>query len=278
MDIHYARKLWKYIKSSVVKNNYEGEIYSDGKKVRGFHEWADKRNVIGIIKLHSAAYDETLYFLLIEWGRKDNIYLVIFPLNRSGPLIEIQNLDTSDQSSQTFKWKYSPSKQDGRNKDRKKYFEKHFISTDVNISFPSSVSTTSQFIDEIFQLVENRLKADELSKKVPTDRDSFPEGKEYEIRHRSRERSSKLVTLAKDKYKQEHGYLSCQICSFDFEKMYGKVGSGFIEAHHTIPISELKTEVETRIEHIALVCSNCHSMLHRKRPWLRINELKKLLA
>ena len=151
------------------------------------------------------------------------------------------------------------------------------MSTDVSISLPSSVSSTPQFIDEIFQLVENRLKADELSKSKPTDRESFPEGKEYETRHRSRERSSKLVTLAKETQLQEHGAAFCQICSFDFEKTYGKVGSGFIEAHHTVPISDLKKEVETNIEDIALVCSNCHSMLHRRRPWLTLKQLTKLI-
>lgn len=35
---------------------------------------------------------------------------------------------------------------------------------------------------------------------------------------------------------------------------------------------------ETKIEDIAIVCSNCHRMLHRKRPWLSINELKQLLT
>jgi predicted HNH restriction endonuclease len=34
----------------------------------------------------------------------------------------------------------------------------------------------------------------------------------------------------------------------------------------------------TKVEDIALVCSNCHRMLHRKRHWLSINELKQLLT
>ena len=33
---------------------------------------------------------------------------------------------------------------------------------------------------------------------------------------------------------------------------------------------------ETKIEEIAIVCSNCHRMLHRKRPWLKIDELKNI--
>ncbi len=44
------------------------------------------------------------------------------------------------------------------------------------------------------------------------------------------------------------------------------IGSDFIEGHHTVPISELKGEVKTKVKDVALVCSNCHRMLHRRRP------------
>jgi len=49
------------------------------------------------------------------------------------------------------------------------------------------------------------------------------------------------------------------------------LGRGFIQAHHTIPVSELRKESKTKVRDIALVCSNCHRMLHRRRPWLRID-------
>ncbi|MCB9108740.1 MAG: HNH endonuclease [Anaerolineales bacterium] len=54
-------------------------------------------------------------------------------------------------------------------------------------------------------------------------------------------------------------------------------GSGFIEAHHTIPVSDMEPGQATRVEDIALICSNCHRMLHRTRPWLSIGMLKELL-
>ncbi len=34
---------------------------------------------------------------------------------------------------------------------------------------------------------------------------------------------------------------------------------------------------ETKPEDITMVCANCHRMLHRKRPWLTIDELTKLI-
>ena len=126
-------------------------------------------------------------------------------------------------------------------------------------------------------LVENRLKADELDKALPATRESFPEGKEHERRHIVRERNPTLVRLAKDRFKAKHRQLYCQVCGFDFARRYGKLGEDFIEAHHTIPISELKPGDQTKIEDIVLVCSNCHRMLHKKRPWVTVNKLKILL-
>lgn len=105
----------------------------------------------------------------------------------------------------------------------------------------------------------------------------FPEGKEIERRHRLRERNQAVIKSAKDSFKQKEGKLYCQVCGFDFYEKYGEIGCDFIEGHHTIPISELKGEVKTKAKDVALVCSNCHRMLHRRRPWLKMGELKRLI-
>ncbi|MEI6707428.1 MAG: HNH endonuclease [Methylococcales bacterium] len=106
--------------------------------------------------------------------------------------------------------------------------------------------------------------------------DGFPEGKEDEKLHKKRERSAKLIRLAKETFLKNHEKLYCMVCEFDFEAFYGERGQGYIEAHHTIPVSEMKEGDKTKVKDIALVCANCHRMLHRT-PWLTIDELKKLL-
>lgn len=105
----------------------------------------------------------------------------------------------------------------------------------------------------------------------------FPEGNEYERKHRLRERNKKLVVEAKNRFKSKHGRLYCEACKFDFEATYGGAGDGFIEVHHTIPVCELSSGAKTNIADVALVCSNCHRILHRRRPWLTIPALRKLL-
>jgi hypothetical protein len=109
------------------------------------------------------------------------------------------------------------------------------------------------------------------------DETTFPEGRELFLRHRARERNPRLIDLAKARFLRTHGKLFCQACDFDFERTYGELGRGFIEAHHTIPVSELSSGSTTKVNDIALVCSNCHRMLHRKRPWLALSELKTVL-
>lgn len=105
----------------------------------------------------------------------------------------------------------------------------------------------------------------------------FPEGKEIERKHRLRERNQAVIKSAKEAFKQKNGKLYCQVCGFDFQTRYGDIGADFIEGHHTLPISELKGEVKTKVKDVALVCSNCHKMLHRRRPWLKMEELQKLI-
>jgi predicted HNH restriction endonuclease len=107
--------------------------------------------------------------------------------------------------------------------------------------------------------------------------EGFPEGKVVERIHRKHERSRTLVNAAKKAFKDEHGKLFCQVCELDFEERYGKVGRDFIEGHHTIPVSEMKPGHKSSPEDIAMLCSNCHRMVHRRRPWLSMDELSKLI-
>jgi len=59
---------------------------------------------------------------------------------------------------------------------------------------------------------------------------------------------------------------------------YGDHGDGFIECHHTKPVSELQVGEKTKLSDLALVCSNCHRMIHRKRPWLSVDGIRTLLS
>lgn len=86
-----------------------------------------------------------------------------------------------------------------------------------------------------------------------------------------------MINQAKQKHKSEDPKMRCQVCKFSFIERYGQLGADFIEAHHVFPISALTKETLIRVEDLAMVCSNCHRMLHRRRPWLTIADLKQLV-
>ena len=106
---------------------------------------------------------------------------------------------------------------------------------------------------------------------------TFPEGRILYRKHRARERDSKIARLAKNRRLQQTGTLACDACGFTFSKIYGDWGVGFIGGHHTIPISKLAGRRKTYINEIALVCPNCHRMVHWTRPWLTIKGLQKII-
>jgi predicted HNH restriction endonuclease len=109
------------------------------------------------------------------------------------------------------------------------------------------------------------------------DESSYPEGSAFFAVHRRLERDGELPTRAKEKRLAETGELACDVCSFSFTKAYGALGSGFIEAHHTVPVSALEGRRKTQLSELALVCSNCHRMLHRGARLLSVAELREVI-
>ncbi|HEY2048588.1 MAG TPA: HNH endonuclease [Caulobacteraceae bacterium] len=104
------------------------------------------------------------------------------------------------------------------------------------------------------------------------------EGRVFTRLHRYRERNRRLVDQRKQDARKATGTLACEACGFDFAKTYGARGDGYIEAHHTKPVSTLAENATTRLDDLALLCSNCHRMIHAAQPWLDLKQLRALLA
>ena len=112
---------------------------------------------------------------------------------------------------------------------------------------------------------------------IDPDLRSFPEGAEKRRLHLIRERNQMVVAQAKALGLHRDPLLRCQVCGFSFAERYGELGRGFIEAHHTLPVAQLKKGSRTRVDDIALVCSNCHRMIHSGEKSLEIDELRQQL-
>ena len=150
------------------------------------------------------------------------------------------------------------------------------MGTKADILLPKLQRSILDLFSEIDLDIKNLLNS------IPsmTTEEVFEEGSEFYLlsRHKYYERNAQAVKRAKALAKKEHR-LYCEICRFDFKKKYGALGEGFIECHHKKPIAE-GGKRETKLKDLAIVCSNCHRMLHRKfnGHYYTVEELNKLLC
>lgn len=93
------------------------------------------------------------------------------------------------------------------------------------------------------------------------------------VRHRSRERALRSAKLASTRA-ANGGRLACEVpgCGFDFEQQYGDLGAGFAEVHHLNMLAESGV-VRTSLSDLAVVCSNCHRMIHSRTPMLGLESV-----
>lgn len=67
----------------------------------------------------------------------------------------------------------------------------------------------------------------------------------------------------------------CECCGFDFKRIYGNIGDGYTECHHMDPLyKRAGKNLPTSKDEVALLCANCHRMVHRTRDGYTIAEVK----
>jgi predicted HNH restriction endonuclease len=84
------------------------------------------------------------------------------------------------------------------------------------------------------------------------------------VRHRRREQSLRDAKIAATK-KLGNGRLKCEVprCGFDFEVVYGELGRDYAQVHHLKPLGDRTKPSQTKLDDLAIVCANCHAMIHR---------------
>ncbi len=85
------------------------------------------------------------------------------------------------------------------------------------------------------------------------------------VKHRSRERHLRNAKIESAITGSRDGRLRCEVprCDFDFEETYGELGQGYAHVHHLRPLSASDSVIETRLDDLAVVCANCHAMIHQ---------------
>ncbi|WP_295643597.1 HNH endonuclease [uncultured Corynebacterium sp.] len=82
------------------------------------------------------------------------------------------------------------------------------------------------------------------------------------VQHYRRERSTKLRNQKVAAVLKNGEEIVCEACGFDFKGTSGSRGEGFIDVHHRIPLRKLSAGSKTQLKDLALVCANCHRMIH----------------
>lgn len=104
--------------------------------------------------------------------------------------------------------------------------------------------------------------------------DNVKEGQILYKLHKVRERDKRIIKVKKITVFKKTGKLECEVCGFDFKARYGSLGEGFIECHHLISLSNFDSIKVTKLDDLALVCSNCHRMMHRDLSISNVNAFK----
>jgi 5-methylcytosine-specific restriction protein A len=116
----------------------------------------------------------------------------------------------------------------------------------------------------------------DLPREVGYENESEMEGRYLLRLHAYRERNHALRQKKINSILATGGSLACEVCGFDFAQKYGERGHGYIECHHVEPL-HVGGEKARSVKDLALLCSNCHRMIHTKPPWPTPAELRELI-
>jgi hypothetical protein len=192
-----------------------------------------------------------------------NVYFVYRDIDQSLVLWGKSEIKKAEGKSLTFK-KFKPLSEGEQVRGLTyKYLE--------DIGVPKWGSGTFRYIsDEVANTLDALISVADGTFADPSEEAWDTEGRSLLRRHVTKERSAKLIRV----FKAQLTDYSCAVCGFSFQRAYGTLGAGFIEAHHTTPIATLTEQTKMSVSDLIAVCSNCHRMLHRSNPPLSTEELQ----
>jgi len=143
----------------------------------------------------------------------------------------------------------------------------------VWLEFGASPAATKSLAN----LIRAGVTASEASEPVQEDVE-FVEGRVVTELHTRREREPKLRERLLSS-RHGSGKLFCEMCGTPPFSTNAALREAHFEAHHIVPLSSTGTRT-TRLSDLALLCANCHRLLHRaiaiEKRWLTVAEGKAI--
>jgi 5-methylcytosine-specific restriction enzyme A len=111
------------------------------------------------------------------------------------------------------------------------------------------------------------------------DQEEFFEGRVLTLMHKRRERHYGLRKALLDS-RRKTGPFACDLCGIGPVIDDPELSDAQFEAHHLIPLAAA-VERKTHLRDMALVCANCHRLIHRliiqQKRWLTLDQRSVLL-
>ena len=123
------------------------------------------------------------------------------------------------------------------------------------------------------------IEVDDKSEVVEEEGITGKEGRLLVRLHVYKERDRRLAQRVRTYHRKRNGgRLICEVCASVPVTVYGPKGERSMEAHHKVPIEELQPDSITVVGDMAMVCANCHRVIHSQKPCLTISEMKELIT
>jgi len=142
-------------------------------------------------------------------------------------------------------------------------------------NLPSEDILKKDLIDmmKMYQIaIERGGVSESVSQNISFDQDQLSTGYEKKIiKHINNENEIIQVDPKFIRQIKKDNNYTCQACGLNYEKVYGEYSKkkDFIEAHHIEPKFKVKSKadlnkkMERKAEDFAILCANCHRMIHR---------------
>jgi 5-methylcytosine-specific restriction enzyme A len=155
------------------------------------------------------------------------------------------------------------------------YESGNVFAAEYGLDLPSDADLEAdlkRFLTLYRSLIEAR---DQVQEDAEEERTRSAQDQVEAARYRWHKRAERSRQLAKEA-KRYHG-VRCQVpaCGKNLSEIYGWLAEGYIEAHHLTPFSSLEgrpTKLDPKTD-FAVVCPDCHRMIHRRREPLSLEEV-----
>ena len=98
----------------------------------------------------------------------------------------------------------------------------------------------------------------------------------HSLRERDRSLRRRLLNV-----RRARGPITCDMCSRWSLALDQRIADAAFEVHHLVPLASARERV-TRLSDLALLCANCHRILHRaiaqRGNWIGLPEAKQLVS